>query len=106
MSKEKTVEQIRDEFLSHVEHLVDYWCDTKENKREAMEGLAFSIMSALDGSSMALPAFIVAPLTNKDDMLYHITNGTDYYPYNDDNKVDGDIGGSLHELIFKDREEE
>jgi hypothetical protein len=105
MSKEKTVDQIRDEFLTHVEHLVEYWDKNTKDKREAMEGLAFSIMSTLDGSSMALPAFLVAPFPHESDKEYHIENESDYYPYNDESKINGDIAGCLHELIFKDRKD-
>lgn len=103
MSEEKTTEQVRNEFLSHVEWLVKYWDDVEKDKTKAMEGLAFSIMAALDGVSMSLPSFIVAPLPHPDDKEYHIEEDEDYYPENHEVEIKGDITGSLHELIFKTR---
>lgn len=101
MSKEKTVEEIRNEFLNHIASLVEYWDKTGKNKKDALEGLAFSIMSTLDGTSIGIPSFIVAPLPHSDDKQYHINNNEDFYPQNDEEKINGDIAGSLHELIGK-----
>lgn len=103
MTKEKTTDEIREEFLAHVWHLVDYWgnLNNGENeKQDALEGLAFSILSTLDGSSAALPGFIVAPMPHETDKEYHMQNGEDYYPYNDVDTVKADIAGSLHELFY------
>lgn len=78
--------------------LIPYW-DSVENKTpvEKMEGLAFSILAAIDGCSMDLPGFILAPYPAKEDKAYHKKNGENYFPYNNRNKIKCDIAGSLHE---------
>jgi hypothetical protein len=70
---EKTAEQIRDEFLSHIAALVRYWGGTLQSVdrdpvkslQDRLDGLAFSILVMLDGGSAGLqgglPAFIVVP---------------------------------------------
>src|ERR1051325_5807020 len=100
MSVELTKKQVRDRFLNPVRALVPYW-DSIETKssREKLDGLAFSIMSALDGSAMALPRFVVAPAPHPDDKQYHIERGEDYYP--EAPELDSDISGCLHELYHR-----
>lgn len=99
MPKEKTTHEIREAFLQHIWVLIDVWFEQEHSERERMEGLAFSILSMLDGCSADLPGFIVAPCPLEEDMKYHIENGEDYYPYNDIDAIKGDIAGSLHELF-------
>jgi hypothetical protein len=98
MPREKTKEEVKQEFLKNIHSLVDYWneVDEKDNK-ERLEGLAFSILVLLDGDNAGSPGFIVAPLPHKDDKQYDIDNGNDYYPNNDKAKVKCDIAGSLHD---------
>jgi len=101
-SKEKTTQEIREEFLDHIRALVDFWDNTKrDTTKEQLSGLAFSIMNVLDGGTN-LPAFIVAPCPHEDDKPYHIESGDDYYPENHETKVKGDIAGCLHEMFYKD----
>jgi hypothetical protein len=106
LSREFTVEEIRDEFLNHLVVLVDYWYDLDKPKRESMEGLLFSVLATLDGVSGFMPGYIVAPSTHEDDKQYHIDNGSNYYPQNHESDVKADIGGSLHELIGRYYKEE
>lgn len=102
MSREKTTEEVREEFLDHVRYLVSYWDRIeKETTKEKLSGLAFSILSALDGCSAGLPSFIVAPCPHPEDKQYHIDNDEDYYPENHDVDVKCDIAGCLHELFYK-----
>lgn len=103
MTKEKTTDEIREEFLAHVWHLIEYWenlNDGANSSQDKLEGLAFSMLSTLDGSSAALPGFIVAPMPHETDKAYHIQQGEDYYPYNDPETVQADIAGSLHETFY------
>lgn len=102
--REKTTEEIREEFLKHVRHLIQYWDEVSgknapETQKERLEGLAFSILVALDGNTMALPKFIVAPDPHPDDKEYLISEGNNYYPENHNSDVKGDIAGCLHELL-------
>jgi len=111
--REYTLEEVRHIFLSHVENCVSYWDkvtldrapnDTRTDQRNRLEGLAFSIMSALDGCAMGVPGFIVAPSPHPSDKQFHIDEGENYFPYNDSGEIKADIAGGLHELIFKRRE--
>jgi len=101
MSKEKTVEEVRTEFLEHIRELVNYWDRIeKDTTKEKLEGLAFSILVTLDGCS-SLPSFIVAPLTDKDNKQFNIEEDEDYYPENHEANIKCDISGELHELFYK-----
>lgn len=105
-SQEYSREQIEQILVNKIYDIIDYW-NTLPNKtqKERMEGLAFSILSTLDGSSIELPAFIVAPCPHPDDKEYHIERGENYFPDND-NLVDlikGDLGGVLHEIFYSKR---
>lgn len=101
MSKEKTKEEVQDEFLSHIAGMVDYWeNEAGSTTRLKLEGLAFSFLTTLDGCTN-LPAFIVAPVPHPDDKQYAIDQNEDWYPQNDDDKVNCDIAGGLHEKINK-----
>lgn len=101
MSKEKSEDEVREEFLNHIRGLVEYWDGVeKDTTKEKLEGLAFSILSTLDGNT-SLPSFIVAPLPHEDDKEYSIDNDEDYYPENNNSNIKCDISGCLHEIFFK-----
>lgn len=102
MSKEKTEDEVRTEFLNHIRHLVKYWekVDDRDCKGK-LEGLAFSILAMLDGTSVDICGFIVAPSTHEDDKQYYIDNGEDYYPQNHESDIKCDIAGSLHDLFYE-----
>lgn len=100
MSHEYTEDEVRDMFLRHVWDMINYWDEVKENKREAMEGLAFSLLAALDGGVPQLPAFIVCPIPNGEDKDYLISQGQNWFPpFDGDDPCD--IAGVLHELFYK-----
>jgi len=101
MSREKTTDEVREEFLSHIRYLIDYWNRIpQDSTKERLEGLVFSILVALDGGS-SLPGFIVAPIPHETDRECHIENGKDYYPenYGIENQIKGNIAGGLHKLL-------
>jgi len=91
-----TPEEVRDLLLDHVRNLVSYW------EREArapdahakLEGLAFSILAALDGCAN-LPAFLVTPVPHETDRAYHEDEGSNWYP------EDRPDLGPLHEFFYK-----
>jgi hypothetical protein len=98
MSKKYTNDEVRAKFLSHVNHLVKYWAEQpNQTDFEKVEGVAFSILSVIDGCSMNLPGFVLAPQPHKDDKQFHIGNDEDYYPRT--KKVKTDIAGTLHERL-------
>lgn len=89
-SREKTVEEMKEELLNHILCLVDYWNNQSGTTHDKLDGLAFSILSILDGCTI-LPAYSVIPLMAEEDKEYYIENGENYYP------EEVDIAGSLHD---------
>ena len=54
----KTVEEVRSDFLSHVRAMAHYWANapgTELSVQERCEGVAFSILAAIDGCAPNLP---------------------------------------------------
>ena len=100
---ELTEAEVRERLLRKIWAIIDYW--DKETRvsttREKLEGLAFSILSTLDGSDITLPAFIVAPDPHPDDREYRQQHGDDWFPENHTADIKCDLSGSLHELFRK-----
>ena len=102
MSKEKTEDEVREEFLAHIRMLVKYWNTQPDRDCEGkLNGLAFSILAMLDGCSTDICGFIVAPHVHEDDKQHCIEHGEDYYPQNHESNIKGDIAGGLHDLFYK-----
>jgi len=100
MSKEKTTEEIKQEFINTVKSYVHYWDKLPDiNTRAKLEGLAFSIMVMIDGGASGLPGFILAPCPYKEDKQFYVDSEEDYYPENDEDSINGDIAGNLHDLL-------
>jgi hypothetical protein len=92
VSRAITEEETKVMFLNHLKHLVDYWEREGKRKRDALTGLAHSILSTIDGCSMALPGFTLSPCPHENDRRHAIDNGYDWHESNQD------IAGGLHEL--------
>lgn len=100
--RQLTEDEVRDALLEHIHAMARYWAtvggpDGPKTCLDRLEGLAFSILAALDGNSVNVPGFIVAPLPHEDDKQYRIDQDENYYPENHRAKIRADIGGSLHE---------
>ena len=83
-----TADEIRDRLLDHIRHTAAYWAELPDvdkatdkplTVKDRCEGVAFSILAALDGTSMALPAFDLVVMPHEDDKTYHIKNGENWY---------------------------
>ena len=97
---EMTADEVRDKLLSHIWTMIRYWERNGGVERDKMEGLAFSILVALDGSSSGLPGFVVAPAPHESDIDFHKEHGENWYPPFEEDHV-CDIGGSLHDHFHK-----
>lgn len=97
--REKTREEVREAFLSHVRVMVDYWKREAASGRaeDPVEGIAHSILVALDGGASGLPKFLVAPDPHPDDRAFREQNDEDWYPPAPE--VPCDIAGHLHECF-------
>ena len=86
-----TKEETRDAFLSHLSSIVRYWArpDLSETHtiEERLDGLAFSMLTAIDGSIMSHPAVNLSMDPHDDDLDYHIQLGEKFFTdqvFNDD----------------------
>ena len=96
-SRSLTKEETQEKFLNVIRHNVDYWLNESriQNTKDKLEGLAFSILSILDGCGGSLPAFKVIPMPHPDDKEFLISQGENYFP------DDIDIATNLHELFLR-----
>ena len=83
MSKPRpmTREEMRNAFLQHIRDMVEYWDlhAPHGSRKERLEGLAFSILVALDGESMALPAFNLIAAPHPDDAAVCRSQGENWW---------------------------
>jgi len=92
--KAYTEEEIRAKVLRRVWGLIEYWGDlANKTQMQRLEGLAFSILSMLDGSYVTLPRFKVVADPCPEDKQYCIDRGEKWFP-------EGvDIAGCLHDTL-------
>lgn len=104
MAREYTTDEVREMFMNHIRGLISYWDDVLDRTpREKLSGLAHSILVTLDGGSIAVPGFIVAPCPHESDRQHHSDQDENWFPENHENedKINGDIAGNLHALLYK-----
>jgi hypothetical protein len=85
--EDQTITREREAFLEHVRVMIGYWASEggsnvpeETPKREALSGLAFSILVMLDGGAVDVGPYAVRAVA-------------------DDGSEGGDIAGPLHELL-------
>ena len=93
-SRAYTKEEVQDIFLENVINLVNYWENnpSAESTKDKLEGLAFSILSILDGECNDMPGFSVKACSCSEDIDFAKENEENYFPLESD-----DIAGTLHE---------
>ena len=101
MSRAKTAEEVRGEFLNHVRGIATYWANLPNKTAiKRCEGVVFSMLVLLDGASIELPAFNLSLRPHEEDKQFCIDNKEDYYEpgmvMNDD--------CHLHDLLWVRRE--
>ena len=86
-----SAEEARVVFVQHVAGVVEYWENEKGSltNRERLEGVAFSILTALDGGRLMMPPFAVRPIPDEKEGFDCF--GT-VWP-------DKDLGGGLHDIF-------
>jgi len=97
---ELTKDQVRDRLLDHIWGLVDFWAAQGGDVKARLSGLAFGILSALDGEARTLPRFVVAADPRPEDRACHEGRGEDWFP-DLDAAPWADVGGSLHERFHE-----
>jgi len=102
--REYTEEETREKFLRHIWMILEHCLKNDEqmpNTQHKMEVFMHSFLAALDGCSLDIPPFIVAPIGSDENTEYFVKHGENFYPVQDQDKIKCDIGGGLHELMYK-----
>jgi hypothetical protein len=82
-SRAKTIEEVRKEFMGAVKGIVRYWSNVEsESVKDACDGVAFSILSLIDGCSGNFPGVDLRLSPHKDDKAYNISEGKNWYELN------------------------
>jgi hypothetical protein len=102
--RQKTSEEIRNEFFALVHRYIDYYDKEPHFKttREKLEGFAFSLMNVFDGTSSGIGcAFLLVPTCSASDPEFLRDEGENWYPVNEKvtEIMEGEISGGdmLHE---------
>lgn len=93
MSREFTKEEVRDQVLKHVKTMVAYWSAIDLPPADKCDGIAFSILTMIDGVASVPPLSLWVD-TSEEWQQECKENGEDYYPL----KVCINDDVMLHEL--------
>lgn len=96
-----TDQEVAKQIVEAFAHNAEYWAKTPSGGtvEERCHGLAFSLLSTLDGSSLNLPAIDLVPAPHPDDKEWHISRNENYY---DPNTV---VSFALHEMYHSTKRE-
>jgi len=98
MSREKTKEEVRGEFIDYIRSVVDYWSEHGGDSKDVAEGVAFSILTGIDGSAGGLSFSLdLSVSVHPEDKDYYISEGENYYQ--DGMVINDDV--HLHDILFK-----
>jgi hypothetical protein len=97
MSRPITKEEMRDVLLYTIRDCADYWSKQPDrSERDRCDGLAFSILAILDGTSPGVPAFDLVVRPHPDNEAYCRERGLNW-------EVDGQVINDdvhLHNLYY------
>ena len=101
--REYTAEEVRELVYAHFWSIIDYWSNLPDiDKRDAVSGCVFSVLSMLDGSTLGLPAFAIVTEPHPLDKEFHQKRGENWFPENDTSSQRGNIADvMLHEFFHK-----
>ncbi len=100
MSRQLTEDEVKALFIRKVWAIVDYWQTLPNPSCPPAEGVAFNILSTIDGSACDLPGFHLIPFVSAEDRDYFIRQDENYFPVTPQGVSDGvDIAGSLHDAF-------
>lgn len=112
MSRKYTIDEMKYMFIKQCLIISKYWArlDVKDSELRGMtldeyrtDGVVFSILAMLDGSSVDIPGFAICPFPHEDDEEYHKQINENWYPKikstDDEDGSNCDFAGGLHELM-------
>lgn len=85
--REKTPDELRDELMEHVRHMIKYWAELPDfdnatgrhmTLHDRCEGVAHSIFATLDGCTLVTPAFDLVARPHEEDKNFHIEQGENW----------------------------
>ena len=80
MMSVKTVEQTREDFLGTVHRIADYWAScSNRTPQQYCDGVAFSILTLLDGCHAGFPATNISVQPHEEDEDFCKSIGDDWY---------------------------
>lgn len=103
MTTAYTADEALSHYMDHVRAMVKYWAHLPEIDQatgramtieDRCEGVAFSILTMIDGCS-ALPGLNLTLDPHPDDKAHHIAEGNQYYQ--PDMCINGEV--SMHEIL-------
>lgn len=102
--RQYTAEEVRDMLISAIWENIEYWEHESRQStvRDKLEGLAFSILSMLDGSQH-LPGFVLITETHPSDKDYFKSQGKNWFPENDTSSLNEPLAFMLHEDFYSKR---
>jgi hypothetical protein len=73
-------EDLRDEFLRCIRSYCKYWAEEKRTPEveKKLEGLAFSILTLIDGHTDAMTAMDIVMRPHPSDKAFHVSQGEDW----------------------------
>jgi hypothetical protein len=75
-----TVDEARQTFLKLLRDKAEYWGALPEKTvKERLDGLCFSILAMIDGSSLGLPAMDIVLRPHPEDKPFALENDEDYW---------------------------
>ena len=100
--REYTRDEIKKMFVTKMWQTLEYCLKDERMKtsQHKLEVFMHSTLATLDGCGIDLPAFIIAPLSTEEDKQFYISEGENFYPINDQEKIKCDIAGGLHEIMY------
>ena len=79
-ARAKTEQEVREQFLEYISHLVEYWSEQKNRTdKEKCNGLVFSILNIFDGTSSEFPAMDVLLSPHPEDKAFHQKEGKNWF---------------------------
>lgn len=99
MSKPRayTAKEERAALIAHFRNMARYWATQPDKTaQERCDGLAFSILAALDGVAADLPAFDLVVRVHESDEAYHKEQGENWHQCG--LVINGDV--HMHDLYY------
>ena len=76
-----TQEELTERFIQQLREIAEYWATEERvaSRKDACDGVVFTILSMLDGCSVGMPAFSISVQPHPDDKKTCIDAGVNYY---------------------------